>query len=229
MTRRIAVVIVTSMVVLVAMLTLASAASAQDDNRLVCYVLGYLDMPGFVELHAVVQDGNTIYADRTFAPTNEEFRDATAYVLVPVAAVENGTLSNGITTFPYQFLVRDWLGTEFQLPNDACITAIRDGRLNNGGDQLGAPLAAYCRNGGMEVWDISDTGQGTLGFTVTADEIAAGIASAMSSGQAVLIGSGLGNELWAGIQGQLVLTGPDMKEWGKTYTFAAPGNVCQSA
>jgi hypothetical protein len=213
-------------VVLAASLVLANGLPPQDDNRLVCYVLGLYDLSGEFELHSIVRMGDTVYAERTFAPTNEPFRDAVAQVLVPVGAIETQTISDGINTFTFEYVVSDFTDTEYGKPNRDCLPAIGDGRLNDGADQLGAPLAAYCKQGGMEVWDISDVGAGTLGFTVTADEIAAGLASAAASGQSVLISSGLGNSLYAGAQGQLVLTGPDVKEPGKTYTFAFPGNTC---
>lgn len=101
---------------------------------------------------------------------------------------------------------------------------IDDGRIN--AYDLGAPLAAYCKAGGMEVWDIDNSGHGTLAFTVTADQIAAGLSDAAASGQNQLIGEGLGNSLYALPSNQLTLVGPDVKEPGKTYEFVAPGDVC---
>jgi len=104
---------------------------------------------------------------------------------------------------------------------------IGDGRINDGGDQLGAPLAAYCASdGGIAVWDISDVGEGTLGFTATGADISAALANAAQSGQNVLVGEGLGNSLYALANGNLMLTGPDVKEAGKIYQFFAGADVC---
>ena len=102
---------------------------------------------------------------------------------------------------------------------------INDGRIN--AYDVGAPLAAYCTSdGGIAVWDISDVGEGTLGFTVTGAEISAALSQAAQSGQNILVGEGLGNSLYALANGNLMLTGPDVKESGKTYQFFAGGDVC---
>jgi len=102
---------------------------------------------------------------------------------------------------------------------------INDGRIN--AYDVGAPLAAYCTSdGGIAVWDISDVGEGTLGFTATGADISAALANAAQSGQNVLVGEGLGNSLYALANGNLMLTGPDVKEAGKIYQFFAGGDVC---
>jgi hypothetical protein len=101
---------------------------------------------------------------------------------------------------------------------------INDGRVN--ALDLAAPLAAYCVDGGLAVWDIDASGQGTLGFTATKQQIADAVAGAKSSGQNALIGEGLGNSLYALSTGELSLIGPDVKEPGKTYTSILPANIC---
>jgi len=104
---------------------------------------------------------------------------------------------------------------------------IGDGRINDGPDQEGAPLAAYCTaDKGIAVWDIDDSGHGTLAFTVTQSQISTALSKATSSGQNVLIGQGLGDSLYALSSNQLTLVGPDIKEPGKMYEFITTPNVC---
>ena len=102
---------------------------------------------------------------------------------------------------------------------------IDDGRIN--AEDLGAPLAAYCTaDHGIEVWDIDETGQGTLAFTVTKADITTALSDAIASGQNVLVGQGLGDSLYALSSNQLTLVGPDVKESGKTYEFVTTANRC---
>ena len=101
---------------------------------------------------------------------------------------------------------------------------IDDGRIN--AYDLGAPLAAYCTaDKGMAVWDIDSTGHGTLAFSVTGTQISAALSKAISSGQNVLVGQGLGDSLYALSSNQLTLTGPDVSD-SKTYDFITTPDVC---
>lgn len=104
------------------------------------------------------------------------------------------------------------------------VAMISDGRVN--GTDLAAPAAVYCENGGIAVWDISDEGDGMFGFTVTAEQIEAALASAATSGQNVLVGEGLGNSLYALATNELALVGPDIKEPSKTYMYIMAADVC---
>ncbi len=110
---------------------------------------------------------------------------------------------------------------------DVCagVGHIDDGRMN--AYDLGAPLAAYCTSdGGIAVWDIDDSGHGTLGFTASKADITKALNDAQSSGQNVLVGEGLGDSLYALSTNQLTLVGPDIKEPGKTYEFVTTGDRC---
>ncbi len=109
---------------------------------------------------------------------------------------------------------------------DECYSQVGDGRINDGEDQLGAPLAAYCADGGITVWDIAEDGQGTLGFTAALENIHSGLEAAASTGENLLIGEGLGNSLYALPSGQLQFRGPDVREPGKTYDYLTDGAVC---
>ena len=99
-----------------------------------------------------------------------------------------------------------------------------DGRIN--ALDVAAPLAAYCANGGITVWDIDANSQGTLAFSASLDAIHAALIQAQSSGQNVMIGQGLGDSLYALASNQLELTGPDLKEPGKLYSFITTGDRC---
>ncbi len=117
--------------------------------------------------------------------------------------------------------------TAFGDPANAseCIARINDGRIN--AYDLAAPLAAYCSNGGITVWDIDAEGQGTLAFTATADQISAALSTAASEQQNQLVAEGMGDSLYALMSNQIALFGPDVKESGKTYQFIAPADVCK--
>ncbi len=102
---------------------------------------------------------------------------------------------------------------------------ITDGRINAYDE--GAPLAAYCTaDHGIAVWDIDDTGHGTLAFTVTKADITKALSDAIASGHNVLVGQGMGDSLYALSSNQLTLTGPDIKEPAKTYEFVTAADRC---
>lgn len=103
---------------------------------------------------------------------------------------------------------------------------IGDGRINDGANELGAPLAAYCSSEGITVWDIDEQGQGTLAFTATVGQINEALANALASLQNSLIAEGIGNSLYALSSNELAFVGPDLREPGKQYQFIAPVDVC---
>jgi hypothetical protein len=113
-------------------------------------------------------------------------------------------------------------------PNNCVGGRIGDGRINDGPNELGASLAAYCNgDGGIDVYAIDkSTSEGTLAFTASADEIASALASAASGGSSVLVGEGLGDQLWAAADGTLAVVGPDLNGEGKTYRFDFAGDTC---
>jgi hypothetical protein len=103
---------------------------------------------------------------------------------------------------------------------------VHDGRINDNGSEMGAPLAAYCEAGALAVYDISATGQGTKAFTATRAEIDAALEEAIASAQNVLIAEGLGNSLYALMSNELTLVGPDVKEPGKLYQRIISAQSC---
>ncbi len=118
-------------------------------------------------------------------------------------------------------------GFKFQSsPSSQCdFGHIDDGRIN--AYDLAAPLAAYCTpDHGIAVWHIDDSGHGTLAFTSSAADISAALSKAIASGQNVLVGQGMGDSLYALSSNQLTLTGPDVKESGKTYDFITTPDRC---
>ncbi len=104
---------------------------------------------------------------------------------------------------------------------------IGDGRINDGPNELAAPLAAYCTaDSGIAMWDIDSEGHGTLVFTASAADIAAGLSQAVASGARVQIAKGGGDSIWALPSNEIALVGPDLRESGKTYVYVAPGDRC---
>jgi hypothetical protein len=189
----------------------------------ICYGTGYQDIPGDVEFRSVLYDPDTgvVYFDRTITPQSDPYNGLTP-VLVPITAWEDIYIDGSYwSTFSVE------LSTDFHLPLSDCSGGrIGDGRVNDGADQLGAPLAAYCKSGSIEVWDIGTDARGTLGFTASADEIDAGLADAAASGLPTLISSGLGNSLYATPHGNLAVLGPDLRDPGKVYKFEFSGSRC---
>jgi hypothetical protein len=113
---------------------------------------------------------------------------------------------------------------------DNCIGGrIGDGRINDGGDQLAAPMAGYCTDeGGIEIWDIDLSGVGTFDLVVTAAEIADALAVAVANDINQLVGTGtLGNQLWALSNGQLQFHASGLPgEEAKLYDFVFEGDTC---
>jgi hypothetical protein len=104
---------------------------------------------------------------------------------------------------------------------------IHDGRVNS--FDLGAPVALFCTvGGGMSVWDIDVTGQGTFSFAVTRAEIEAGFAAAVASGANQLLrADAQGNSLYALSDGHTItFAGPDLLVPGKTYLFTLESTLC---
>ena len=173
----------------------------------------------FVDLHD--NSPQTAYHSFTYTLQPGELKTVTVVGRFPIAS--SSFTSSAISTT----LTFVGFGTFSRVAFSVCSTLahIDDGRIN--AYDLGAPLAAYCTpDNGIAVWDIDDAGQGTLGFTATADEIASALSDAVSSGQNQLIAQGLGNSLYALSSNEVQLVGPDIHEPGKTYDFIAAGNVC---
>jgi hypothetical protein len=207
-------------VVLILSLTFASAAMAQVEE--ICYLSGLGTVSFATSATSIIFDPATgnIYFQRTVQGETDPF-NALLPVRVPITAVE-WTFLDGF--FAGEFFASD---PQWRLPDSDCDgRGIGDGRVNDGPRELGAPLAAYCADGGIAVWDIDTESHGTLGFTATGAEVDAGLSSAASSGLPTLIGSGLGNSLYAIPEGDLVMLGPDLRESGKEYRFSFAGNRC---
>ncbi len=210
-----------SLTLLVLTFAIAFPASAQVEH--VCYTSGMDFIPPFMTIRSVVYDPDSgaVYFDRTVTGRPDEFTSGMLLILVPITAREDIYLND---FGPIVFYAADAM---WHMPLHDCVGGrIGDGRVNDGADQLGAPLAAYCTSGGIEVWDIDTSAQGTLGFTAAADEIDAGLSEAAASGLPTLIASGLGNSLYATPHGNLALIGPDLREPDKTYHFEFPGSRC---
>jgi hypothetical protein len=204
---------------LVLSLTIVSTAAAQVQE--VCYQSGLFDIPLGTIFTTVIYDPVTltVYFQRTINGGESNPYNALLPVIVPITAVEDVYLDGVYYT---SFLVVDW-----QLPLSDCSGSfIGDGRINDGPNELGAPLAAYCGSGGIEVWDIDLEAKGTLGFVAFAAAVDEALADAASSGLPTLVDSGLGNSLYASPDGDLVVQGPDLREPGKLYSFLFSGNRC---
>ncbi len=95
-------------------------------------------------------------------------------------------------------------------------------RIN--GRHPSAPVAAFCSDDGIEVYDIINS-SGTLAFSVSAQQLGAAINQAMNSNQTVLIGQGNGNSLYALSSRHLQLTGPHDTRIGM-YHYIFPADYC---
>ena len=201
----------------------AGGVMAQGGVEYVCYYSGLPFIPQGVVIRSVIFEPSSgaIYFERTVNGGETNPYSTILPVLVPITAQENIYL-NGAG--PITFLASNPL---YHFPMSDCVgSRIGDGRINDGPNELGAPLAAYCAGGGIEVWEIDENAQGILGFTVFASEIDAALEDAASSGVPTLLGSGLGNSLYASPDGELAVMGPDFRDASKTYRFDFPGNRC---
>jgi hypothetical protein len=162
-----------------------------------------------------------VYFERTVNSGETDPYNAIMPVLVPITAMENIYLDGvGPITFSAA-------NPFLHFPMSDCVgTRIGDGRINDGPNELGAPLAAYCADGGIEVWEIDENAEGILGFTASASEIDAALSDAASSGVPTLVETGLGNSLYASPDGQLAVMGPDFRDGSKVYRFDFPGTRC---
>ena len=204
-------------------LALAGGAAAQADVEYVCYYSGLPDVPQGLVMYSVVYDpiSGTVYFERTVNGGETNPYNAIMPVLVPITARED------IYVDGFGFGVFFAADPQWHMPFTDCVGGrIGDGRINDGPRELGAPLAAYCAEGGIEVWEIDENAQGVLGFTVSASETDAALSEAASSGVPTLVGSGLGNSLYAAPSGELAVMGPDFRDASKTYRFDFPGNRC---
>jgi hypothetical protein len=199
----------------------AFPAAAQVEQ--VCYMSGLDNVPPGWTMYSIVYDptSGAVYFERTVTGGGTDLYQAITPILVPITAQED-IYVDGFG--PMTFYAADPI---WHMPFSDCVGGrIGDGRVNDGADQLGAPLAAYCKSGSLEVWDIGTDARGTLGFTASADEIDAGLADAAASGLPTLISSGLGNSLYATPHGNLALLGPDLRDPGKEYKFEFSGSRC---
>ncbi len=101
--------------------------------------------------------------------------------------------------------------------------SIADGRTN--GTDLAAPLAAYCNDGGLAVWDIDAEGNGSHAFDVSAGDISAALEQAVALQQNVMVSEGMGNILYALMSNELALVGVE-PDTGKPYQHIMSPNVC---
>lgn len=106
------------------------------------------------------------------------------------------------------------------------VAGIYDGRINDGPDELGAPLAAYCSADGIIIWDIGANGKGENGFIVNTADITQGLENAVTTGQNTLIAEAFGNSLYALTSNELSFVSTDLKEPHKQYQFIAPADIC---
>ena len=154
---------------------------------------------------------------------------ATASVSVLLSESQASNAWWGLIALDTPYPTIDFSGVAFNrnAPLDACgttIPQINDGRIN--ATDLAAPMAAYCQSGGMEIWYIDAEGQGTLAFTVSADDISTALDQAVASQQNQLIAEGMGDQLYALMSNELALVGLDVKEPGKLYQRVLPADVC---
>ena len=178
--------------------------------------------PGTVSLDLYDSIPETAHYYKTETLQPGETRTVSITGLFPISA--NNFHSSAVSSLNLTFVD---FGIFTRVPYSVCDNGfgkIDDGRIN--AYDLAAPLAAYCANGGITVYSIDSTGQGTLAFTASLDEIHAALSKAVASGQNVLVEQGLGDSLYALSSNQLTLTGPDVKEAGKTYEFVTTSDVC---
>lgn len=135
----------------------------------------------------------------------------------------------------FQFLAGNWFTNpnmqitsydEGYLDLEDCIGhTFDDGRINDGENEKAAPVVAYCEDDGIGVYDIDPQSQGNLVFRVSYDDVADGIDEAQSSGEAVTLGSGADDHLYALADGHLQLSGPEQFT-GKPYNYIFAGDFC---
>ncbi len=146
----------------------------------------------------------------------------TLRVAALVPASDTGVATSGTVVFYY-------LGGGFYKADlSACSEGseaggIADGRTN--GTDLAAPLAAYCNDGGLAIWDIDAEGNGSPAFDVSAGDISAALEQAVASQQNVMVSEGMGNSLYALMSNELALVGVE-PDTGKPYQHIMSPNVC---
>jgi hypothetical protein len=210
-------------IVLILSLALAGGAMAQSAVQMVCYYSGLFNLAQNSSFISIIYEPSSgaVYFERTISAGQSDPYNAITPVLVPITAVED-IYVDGLFAASYFAADPIW-----HMPFSDCVGGrIGDGRINDGPNELGAPLAAYCADGDIEVWEIDENAQGILGFTVSANEIDIALEEAASNGLPTLVGSGLGNSLYASPDGELAVMGPDFRDESKTYRFDFPGNRC---
>lgn len=161
--------ILTVMVVLAASLVAVSGAAAATSDCIAFAVDLRNDAP--IPLTAVIFFGDLV--------TGEPLTDVVSLTLQPG---ESGTLRLVATVTEDAFFLGGGPGGLTIIGVDSFGDGISfdnctgggfsDGRLNNGGDQLAAPVAVYSSDDGIEVWTINpESGDGRLLFVATNEEI----------------------------------------------------------
>jgi len=216
--------VVLCLVVLVTSLAFVGAASA-DGVAYVCYYSGFFGgWPAGSSVYSELYDGDGTLLRTRRAIAQTDNANFFLPVMMPRDGFEFAVLTiPGLPPVGGFFPVSDWI-----LPDRDCSGgAIGDGRINDGGGQLGAPLAGFCiSDGAIQVYDIGEGGAGTLAFTASADAISSALTQAAGQGSSVEIGNGLGDSLWAAADGTLALIGPDFRDAGKIYRFDFAGDLC---
>jgi hypothetical protein len=110
------------------------------------------------------------------------------------------------------------------------ISASPAGGFNPGDDRINveaqAAFAIYCRGQQIEIWDIGTDGVGTRVMSVPFAQITDALVRATSSGVNTLITEAAGNQFFASPSNQLYVTGPDVNNPTRVYTFAFPPSRC---
>ncbi len=198
------------------------AVSAEDE---VCWVLEvqfYNDLgyTATTSVDIITISPFHVYATTALTLAPGETGTARATALIPASTT--GVVLSGTMVFAYLG------GGLHQADISACssgVAEIADGRVN--GRDLAAPLAAYCENGGIAIWDIDAEGQGTHAFDVSAADISAALEQAVGSQQNVMIAEGMGNSLYALMSNELSLIGTEPGT-GKPYQHILLPGVCGS-
>ena len=209
------------------------------------YIHNSSEVYGAVELgdgdDIVVIGDNAVVTDTVLGgETGEVFGDSlyigdgtictdNAVAVAAAQAINGLNPDTGTVTYlgqTYTWAEFEYIASGAQL--DPCMPGqIHDGRINS--YDLGAPVALYCTvGGGVSVWGIDLTGQGTFSFAVTHDEIEAGFTAAVATGvNQLLRADARGNSLYALSDGSTItFAGPDLREPWKTYVFTLERSLC---
>jgi hypothetical protein len=218
-------------IVLVPSLTFVSGASAQE-QLLVCYLSGlnWVGDPivpnGSVATSYIYNPDGSLFLQRDVVMQSSQY--GLNWGFLPVFAPRGGFEIIIITVPIGTFGFGPYAVNSYIRPDDECAVArIGDGRINDGGAELGAPLAAYCAdNAGITVYDIAEDGTGQVSFRVTGEEIAGALRDAADTATPLLVGEAGGNQLWASPDHILAVLGPEIRDPGKIYRYDFAGDTC---